>query len=178
MTLVKAYTYEATKEAIDRADGKHINVYKLVRNDVSHADWERTKIKPSRRNQATSEDYRWPGRRDAGHTFRHVEGETANEDKSVYCDRHTAISVTRQILNSPAGQAALSKLQAQNLKLYDNATLRVTAKIAGTWLGKPTKNSPKGTIMEARCEITKLGNALWVHSTYPTRFAGELNIAS
>lgn len=169
MPLVKKYDYNATREAIERADGKCINVYKLVRNDVSVSDWGKKNIKKKHRNPNAPEDYQWPGKKDVGHTFRHVDG-TAPAGKSVYLDQHTAISCTMQILNSSQGQAALKVLESQKLALYDNTTQRVTADITGTWFGKKAAGGAKERIKQARCEITRLGSYLWVHSTYPRAF--------
>ena len=169
VSLVKIYDYNATREAIERADGKCINIYKLVRNDVSVNDWGKKNIKKKHRNPDVHEDFQWPGHKDVGHTFRHVEA-TAPAGKSVYVDQHTAISCTMQILNSPEGQAALRDLQGQNNALYDNTTLRVTATIEGTWYGKAAVGGESRRILEARCEITKLGDSLWVHSSYPRTF--------
>lgn len=169
MSLVKIYDYNATREAIERADGECINRFKLVRNDVSVNDWGKKNIKIAHRNPNVAADLQWPGHKDVGHTFRHVEA-SAPAGKSVYLDSHTAISVTMQILNSTEGQAALRTLQAQNLDLYDNTTQRVTALIDGTWYGKESVGGTQRRILEARCEITKLGSFLWVHSTYPRKF--------
>jgi hypothetical protein len=78
--------------------------------------------------------------------------------------------VTMQILNSVQGQQALKHLDQQKLALYDNTTERVTATIDGTWFGKSSVAGTAQQILEARCEITKLGTQLWVHSTYPRTF--------
>jgi hypothetical protein len=169
MPLVKIYSYHATREAIERADGKCINRYKLVRNDVSKKDWGKKNVKKKHRNPAVPEALQWPGHKDVGHTFRHVEA-SAEAGKSVYVDEHTAISVTMQILNSTAGQDALKTLAAQNLDLYDNSTQRVTADISGVWYGKENIGGDRRRILKARCEITKLGDSLWVHSTFPLTF--------
>lgn len=169
MPLVKTYNYNATREAIERADGKCINVFKLVRNDVSTNDWGKKNIKLKHRNPKVTADLQWPGHKDVGHTFRHVES-SAPAGKSVYIDQHTAIMVTMQILNSAQGQNALRDLETQNLALYDNTTQRVTANIEGSWYGKSSVGGDRKRILEGRCEITKLGSMLWVHSTYPRTF--------
>lgn len=169
MALVKNYDYAATRAAIERADGKCINVYKMVRNDVSNKDWAKKNVKLKDRNPNVPTDMQWPGKKDVGHTFRHVEP-SAPAGKSVYIDQHTAIMVTMQLLNSRQGQDALKALQSQNRALYDNTTLRVTANIDGAWYGKNSIGGDRKRILEARCEITKLGAMLWVHSTYPRKF--------
>lgn len=169
MSLVKRYTLEETKAAIKRADDRNINTLKMVRNDVSTADWGARNVRVANRNPDVAPRLQWPGRKDVGHTFRHVEG-TAPAGKSTYANEEAAANVTRQLLNSADGQAKLAQLQRQNLALYDNNTLRVTADINGYWMGKSGACEPQKRIKKARCEIMKLGDLLWVHSTYPIAF--------
>lgn len=169
MPLKKIYDFNETAAAIERADGKNINKYKLVRNDVSNADFNRKKIPTDKRNPDVPAEFQYPGKRDEGHVFRHVEG-THAPGKSTYLDRNTAICVTMQLLNSAAGQKALGELDAQKLDLYDNQTKRVTANVTGNFRGKASETGPDKQIERATCELMKLGEALWVHSSYPRAF--------
>ncbi len=169
MPLKKRYDFNETAAAIERADGKNINKYKLVRNDITNEDFNRPRIRPAQRNAAVPAEFQYPGKRDEGHVFRHVE-DTKAAGKSTYIDRNTAIQVTMQLLNSAAGQQALGELDAQKLALYDNQTKRVTASISGNFRGKASETGPVQQITRATCELMKLGDALWVHSSYPRAF--------
>lgn len=169
MGLKQVYTYQLTREAIERADGQNINKFRLVRNDISNQDFNKKDIKQVNRNQSIPEEFRYPGKKDEGHVFRHVEG-THKAGKSIYKDQHTAICVTMQLLNSTQGQKALEKLEAETRDLYDNQAKRITAPVSGTWYGKASDGTAYQVVETATCEILKLGNLLWVHSSYPRKF--------
>ncbi len=169
MTLVKVYNLIETEAAIDRADRRNINSLKMVRNDVSTVDWGKTNIKVKNRNPAVSADLQFPGQKDEGHVFRHVDG-THEPDKSIYKDRQTAVAVTCEMLNSATGQVALQALQAENRTLYDNTTKRVTVTISGKYYGSRDNGATWERIETATCELLKLGDLLWVHSSYPRNF--------
>ena len=169
MSLVKTYTLADVQAAIDRADNRHINSLKMVRNDVSNADWGKTNIKVKDRNPNSPVPF--PGQKDVGHTFRHVEG-TGTPGKSIYFDRKTAVAVTRELLNSAKGQTALAALDAQNLDLYDNSPTGVTDDITGVFYGSNDDGATWQRVDKAKCQLQKLGNLLWVHTTYPTQLSG------
>lgn len=170
MPVSKQYDLETVKALIERANHSHINHYKLVRNDISNRDFNRAKIKTRDRNQSIPEEYRYPGARDVGHVFRHVDG-TEVDGKSTYADLETAANVTLQILNSPSGQQALAALDGEARELYDNTTKRVTASITGNWYGKSGDSDTSQKISRARCELMTLGgDILWIHSSYPIQF--------
>ena len=170
MAIKKIYDVETVKGLIERANNSNINKYKLVRNDVTNAQFNQKKIRPAQRNQSIPENVRYPGARDVGHVFRHVEG-TEKAGKSTYNDANTGANVTCQILNSQEGQDALQTLDGENLELYDNTTKRVTATITGAWYGKSGNSTNSQKIKTARCELMKLGSdILWIHSSYPNSF--------
>jgi len=169
MAVKKFYDHIETEAAIDRADRRHINTLKMVRNDVSSNDWGRTDIKKKNRNPSVTENLQWPGRKDEGHVYRHVFG-THELGKSIYKDRKTAVAVTSELLNSAKGQQALGELDAESRDLYDNASKRVVATVSGAWYGSRDDGATWERIETACCEILKLGDMLWVHSSYPKKF--------
>ena len=170
MPVNKIYDIETVRSLIDRANHMHINQLKLVRNDVSNKQFSQTKTKSKHRNQTIPEAYRYPGARDVGHVFRHVDG-THEAGKSTYADADTAANVTCQILNSTEGQRALGQFDGEGRNLYDNTTKRVTSNISGDWYSKSGGSPIKRKISQARCELMKLGDdILWIHSSYPVVF--------
>ena len=169
MPVQRIYDVAETENAINRADSRHINALKMVRSDVSVEDWGRTHIPMRDRNPSLPANLQFPGQKDSGHVFRHV-ADTAEAGKSIYQDRRTAIAVTCEILNSPEGQTALGALDGESRDLYDNTTRRITASVSGVWYGARDDGAPWERIMAARCEVMKLGDALWIHSSYPYRF--------
>ena len=169
MPLVKTYTLADVQAAIDRADNVHINSLKMVRNDVSNADWGRTNIRVRDRNPDSPVPF--PGQKDVGHVFRHVHG-TGTPGKSIYFDRRTAVAVTRELLNSDKGQTALHSLEAQNLDLYDNSPTSVTDDVTGVYYGSNDDGATWQRIAKAKCQLQKLGDSLWIHTSYPTQLSG------
>ncbi len=169
MPLVKTYSLADVQAAIDRADNRHINSLKMVRNDVSNADWGKTNIKVKDRNPNSPVPF--PGQKDVGHTFRHVQG-TGTLGKSIYFDRKTAVAVTRELLNSAKGQTALASLETQNLDLYDNSPTGITDDITGVFYGSNDDGASWQRIDKAKCQLQKLGDSLWIHTTYPTQLSG------
>jgi len=171
MSLVKTYDFNSTQAAIDLADNLNINQYRLVRNDVTNAQFNQKNIKTKHRNPNVPSDFQYPGAKDVGHVFRHVRG-THKEGKSTYFNRKTAIEVTCLLLNSPDGQQKLAELQAglSTRALYDNTSKRITATISGAYFGFESGSNFAKQIIEARCEILSLGENLWVHSSYPRKF--------
>jgi hypothetical protein len=169
MPVQRIYDLAETENAINRADGRHVNALKMVRSDVSVEDWGRTHIPVRDRNPSLPGNLQFPGQKDSGHVFRHV-ADTAEAGKSIYQDRLTAIAVTCELLNSPEGQTALGALDAESRDLYDNTTRRITASLSGVWYGARDDGAPWERITSARCEVMKLGDALWIHSSYPYRF--------
>ncbi len=169
MSLVKTYSLADVQAAIDRADNRHINSLKMVRSDVSNADWGKTNIKVKDRNSNSPVPF--PGQKDVGHVFRHVSG-TGTAGKSIYFDRRTAVAVTRELLNSAKGQAALGALDAQNLDLYDNSPTSITDDVDGVFYGSNDDGATWQRIDKAKCQLQKLGDLLWIHTSYPTQLSG------
>lgn len=169
MPLKRQYSLDDTRAAIDRADNRHINALKLVRSDVSVQDWGKTDIKVKDRNSASPDPF--PGQKDVGHVFRHIAGK-GTPGKSIYIDRNTAVAVTRDLLNSTRGQAALGRLEAEARALYDNTMTSVTVAITGVYYGSDDDGETWQRIEQAKCQLQKLGDLLWVHTSYPTALAG------
>ena len=155
MGVKKIYSKAETEACIDRADYKHFRQWRSVRSDVSNQTFGSAAFK-----------------KDAGHTFRHVEG-TAEPGKSTYADRDTAINVTMQLLNCAQGQKILGRLDkadpAGSFIENEIANRKIEAGITGDWYG--LDNGKKKKIARARCEIMRLGaDVLWVHTSYPCEF--------
>jgi hypothetical protein len=169
MSLKKIYGLAETRAAIDRADNRNINSLKMVRSDVSVTDWGKTNIKVKDRNPNSPVPF--PGQKDVGHVFRHVNG-TGTAGKSIYFDRQTAVAVTCELLNSTQGQTALGVLDAEVRDLYDNSPTSVTVDVTGVFYGSNDNGASWQRITKAKCQLQKLGDLLWVHTSYPTELAG------
>ena len=141
----------------------------MFENDVTNQEFNQRNIRQANRNQSIPEEFRYPGAKDVGHVFRHVDG-THAAGKSIYKDQQTAIAVTRDVLNSPEGQQALEELENElaTKALYDNTTKRVRVNVsAGNYYGSNDDGNTWKKVIVAQCELLSLGEHLWVHSSYP-----------
>lgn len=141
----------------------------MVRSDVSVQQWGQKYIKAGQRNPAVAADLQYPDAKDVGHVFRHVAG-TGLAGKSIYKGSQTAVAVTREMLNSPAGQVILQELEneAAGRALYDNTTKRLRVDISGShYHGSDDDGASWKLIKEAQCELLALGDSLWVHASVP-----------
>lgn len=172
MPLARTYSVVDTEAAIDRGNRKNINKLKLVRNDVTNRQFNQTKIRPAQRNQSIPPDFQYPGARDVGHVFRHVWGTHAS-GKSIYKDKRTAVLATQMMLNSQKGQDILKAMSKElaGKALYDNRTMRLCVDVSkGNFLGSDDEGLTWKKIELAKCELMSLGDNLWVHSSYPSRY--------
>lgn len=92
MPILKTQDHAETKAALDRANYRHISTLKIICSDISVTAWGRQRIRPRNRDSSLPVHLQWPGRRDADHVFRHVEG--TEETGPSYADAHRAIFVT------------------------------------------------------------------------------------
>ncbi|GLR69862.1 hypothetical protein [Agaribacter marinus] len=169
MPLKKTYTIAETQAAIDRADNANINQMRMVRNDISNQHFSQKNIKPKHRDKSLPQDLQYPGAKDVGHVFRHVNG-THEAGKSIYKDKQTAILATRAVLNATEGQQALQALENEltTRTTYDNMTKRVRVDVsAGNHYGSDDNGKTWKKVIIAQCELLSLGETLWVHSSYP-----------
>lgn len=172
MPIKQIYSIAETKAAIDRADRRNINQLRMVRSDVSTQQWGQRNIRVADRTAGVPADLQYPGAKDVGHVFRHVEG-TGVAGKSIYRDAQTAVVVTREMLNSPDGQAMLQELEDELAAraLYDNSTKRLRVDVGGcNSYGSNDDGATWKKIKVAQCELLALGTDLWVHSSYPRQF--------
>lgn len=158
MGVKKAYTLAEAQSAIDIADERYFKQIRSVRSDVTNEQFNSSMFG-----------------NDVGHVFRHVE-ETRADGKSTYCDKATAVAVTRYLLNSAEGQAKLGELDAASPGgsfVESNPAQRyIEANIAGeSFYGYTANGTHSRKIKRAICYVMKLGaSTLWVHTSYPCQF--------
>jgi hypothetical protein len=173
MPLQKIYDAASVKAAIERAEGHHFSSFSSVYGATDY-DWGvqefRDKKGVVRHTRPVFKGPKEAVSADVGHTLRnHVKGKQASNyvgEKSRYNDLFTCIQATRELLNSPTGQAKLKELDGDNV----NVDRKIQADLAGHWYGDNSDGSTK-KITRATCIVMKLGpDTLWIHTSYPTKF--------
>jgi hypothetical protein len=156
MPVKKFYSYEMTERAISRAMGHNL---KKFRKGIVEA--------------VNTRVYSAKGK-GVGHTYLHRRSR-APDHKSRYLSAFVAISVTREMLNSAEGQTKLGWL---DLNPGKQATIR-RQPIKGDWYGYKRASDDKfqvqQKILTATCQLFSSGDYLWVHTSYPEHFAGEMD---
>lgn len=156
MPVKKFYNYDMTEAAINRAMGHNL---KKFRKGIVEADNVRK--------------YTTKGK-GVGHTYLH-RGSRAPDHKSRYLSAYVAICVTREMLNSSEGQSKLGWLDSNPGK---QATIR-RQPIKGDWYGFKRASDDQFQlqmkILTATCQLFSTGDLLWIHTSYPEHFAGEMD---
>ena len=108
-----------------------------------------------------------------GHEYMH-RGEGAPGHKSRYGSRYAAIEVTREMLNSPSVQAALGDFDAGTKTDVWIKDVGIDGEFYGYPPDADNRFGHLKKISKACINLVTDGANLYVYSTYPSEFQGEL----